>query len=229
MVVGQRDEVDAGVRETLDERRIGAEHGPGGVELEGIGGRILEVGDREIRVTDQGTNGAGIAGSLEPRQIPPERGAAVARRDRDAAPVEREIHALAVGFDGLGDASIEQDVATRHEGPGEGRVISSRSSEWGLAGWIRERDEERPRPKARDTLTAEQRAAFPAERADARIHVIREQKAEPIPVGRHVGPQRGCVWRREQEREVRDRVRQPEGNRDLVTLIGHHLDSGISL
>ena len=111
-----------GVREALDQGRIGREDRPRRVVAEPVRGRVLEVRDREVRAADQRAHRPAVAGPLRLRDLPAERGAAGPAGDVGGPAVEREVDALAVDLDGLGDAAVEQDVAAGDERPERGRV-----------------------------------------------------------------------------------------------------------
>ena len=101
VVVGQRDVVDAGVGQAVDEPRVGREDRPRGVEARVVRRRVLEVGDGDVGALDQVAERAGVAGPLRVRQVPAERRAVLAAAgDLGRAAVEREVGALALEASG---------------------------------------------------------------------------------------------------------------------------------
>ena len=73
VVVGDPDPVEPGIGEALDQLRVGREDRPVRVVAERVRGRILEVGDRDVRRLDEMANGTGVTGPGNPRQVPAER------------------------------------------------------------------------------------------------------------------------------------------------------------
>jgi hypothetical protein len=127
VVVGQRDPVDADVRQPVDQRGIGGEDGARGVEPEAIWSRVLEVGDRDVGRRDELADDARVAGAACVGGVPAERRAVLAAaRDVRRPAVEREVDPLAVDLDRLVHATVEQDVAAREQRPRRRRIVRRR-------------------------------------------------------------------------------------------------------
>ena len=179
VVVGHPDVVDPGIGQALDELRVGREDRPFGVITEVVGRRVLEVGNRQVRPADQLTHGARIAGPLRPRQVPVERGAAVAGGDLGRPAIEWEVDPLALDLHRLRHAAVEHDVAAGDERPG------LRGVEPG-AQRLRQASGQAPFGERRDAPAAKERLAAPAERTDAWPDGICPQECQPLAVSREI-------------------------------------------
>ena len=142
---------------------------PRRVVAEGVRGRVLEVRDRDVGRLDQVADGAGFAGPAESRGRSQPSGEQSLQRDGDVggAAVEREVGALALDLQRLGDAPVEHDVAAGDERPRGRRVEDRRVAA------LRQLRASGPTSATVFTAsTPNRRAAAPAEGPDARADRI---------------------------------------------------------
>ena len=220
VVVGERDVVDAGVRQAVDEGGSAEKTVPLVWQLGLSGAGFSKLAMAMSAPSMRSRTAPALPVRFVSRQSQPKRRAVLAApRDLGRPAIEREVRALAL--DARASRTRRGRAGCRRPRTGSRSSAGSKAS---AAAGGRESRRQRPVGQVPDAIDAEQRVLAPGERADLRPDGVGAQEGESLAVLRQVGGEgRGVLGAGRGALESAGTV-DPERREDRVGLRRHELE-----